>query len=104
MNNVIFGIISGIIFGIISVLIMIPLKFENSDERRDAMIGSFVDRFMIGFIVPNVVLGVNPIISGALLGFGLSLPSAIISRTYAPILVIGTLGGVIIGYLTGVIV
>lgn len=104
MNNVIFGIISGIIFGIISVLIMIPLKFENSDERRDAMIGAFVDRFMIGFIVPNVVLGINPIISGALLGFGLSLPSAIISRTYAPILVIGTVGGVIIGYLTGVIV
>lgn len=104
MNNVIFGIISGIIFGIISVLIMIPLKFENPDERRDAMIGAFVDRFMIGFIVPNVVLGINPIISGALLGFGLSLPSAIISRTYAPILVVGTVGGVIIGYLTGVIV
>lgn len=104
MNNVIFGIIAGIIFGIISVLIMIPLKFENSSERRDAMAGAFVDRFMIGFIIPNFVLGINPIISGALLGFGLSLPSAIISKTYAPLLVIGTVGGIIIGYLTGVIV
>ncbi len=104
MNSVIFGIIAGIIFGIISVLIMIPLKFENSCERRDAMTGAFVDRFMIGFIIPNVVLGINPIIAGALLGFGLSVPSAIISRTYAPILIIGTAGGTVIGYLTGVIV
>lgn len=104
MNNVVFGIISGIIFGTVSVLLMVPLKFENSGERRDAMAGAFVDRFMIGFVIPNVVLGINPIVAGALLGFGLSVPSAIISRTYAPILIIGTVGGVVIGYLTGVIV
>ncbi|PKP12801.1 MAG: hypothetical protein CVU08_08730 [Bacteroidetes bacterium HGW-Bacteroidetes-3] len=104
MNSVILGIIIGIIFGIVSVLIMIPLKFENSGKRRDAMAGAFIDRFMIGFIIPNVVLGINPIIAGALLGIGLSLPSAIISRTYAPILIIGTVGGAVIGYLTGVFV
>lgn len=104
MNSVIFGLIAGIIFGIVSVLIMIPLKFEKSSERRDAMAGAFVDRFMIGLIIPNVVLGINPIIAGVLLGFGLSLPSAIISRTYAPILIIGIVGGTVIGYLTGVIV
>jgi hypothetical protein len=68
------------------------------------MAGAFIDRFMIGLIIPNVVLGINPIIAGALLGIGLSLPSAIISRTYAPILIIGTVGGAVIGYLTGVFV
>lgn len=103
MNSIIFGVIAGLIFGIISVLIMIPLKFEDSQERRDAMAGAFIDRFMIGFIIPNISLGINPIISGALLGFGLSLHSAMISRAYAPILVIGTLGGLIIGYLTGIL-
>ncbi|MBI5680180.1 MAG: hypothetical protein HZC47_04720 [Methanobacterium sp.] len=104
MNPIIFGVIAGLIFGIISVLIMIPIKFEDQRERRDAMAGAFIDRFMIGFIIPNMAIGINPIIIGALIGLGLSLPSAIISRTYAPILIIGILGGVVIGYLTGVMI
>lgn len=103
MDNIVFGVIAGIIFGIISVLIMIPLKFENKRERQDAMAGAFIDRFMIGFIIPNISLGIDPTITGVLLGFGLSLPSAIISRAYAPILIIGILGGGIIGYLTGIV-
>jgi hypothetical protein len=45
----------------------------------------------------------NPIFVGAILGFSLSLPSAIITRAYAPIIIIGTLGGIIIGYITGII-
>lgn len=103
MNNIIFGLLAGTIFGLASVLIMIPIKFESSRERWDAMAGAFIDRFMIGLIIPNITFGINPIITGVLLGFGLSLPSAIISRTYAPILIIGILGGAIIGYLTGIV-
>jgi hypothetical protein len=103
MNNIIFGLLAGIAFGLISVLIMIPIKFENNRERHDAMVGAFIDRFMIGIIIPNITFGINPIITGILLGFGLSLPSAIISRAYAPILIIGILGGLIIGYLTEIV-
>ncbi len=33
-------------------------------------------------------------------GIGLSLPSAIITRTYAPIMVVGAVGGLIIGFVT----
>ena len=103
MNNLIFGLLAGVVFGLVSVLIMIPITFESNHERWDAMTGAFIDRFMIGLIIPNITLGINPIITGALLGLGLSLPSAIISRTYAPILTIGILGGAIIGYLTGIV-
>ncbi len=56
--------------------------------------------FMIGFLIPNVELGVHPALTGLLLGFSLSLPSAIITRAYAPIIGIGTIGGLVIGIIT----
>ncbi len=97
MNKIILGTICGLAFGIIDVLIMIPLKYENSRKRVEAMSAAFIERFMIGFLIPNVELGIHPAITGLLLGIGLSLPSAIITRAYAPIIGIGIVGGVIIG-------
>jgi len=35
-----------------------------------------------------------------IIGIGLSIPSAIIIRAYAPIMVIGAVGGLIIGFIT----
>ncbi|MBI4652942.1 hypothetical protein HY750_01690 [Candidatus Kuenenbacteria bacterium] len=40
---------------------------------------------------------------GLLLGAGLSLPSAIITRAYAPIIGIGIIGSAIIGFVVGAI-
>lgn len=99
MNNVSLGIAFGMAFGIIDVLIMIPMRFENRRKRWEAMSAAFVERFMLGFLIPNVDLGIHPAITGALLGLGLSLPSAIITRAYAPITGIGVVGGIIIGFL-----
>lgn len=104
MNKLFLGIICGLIFGIIDVLIMIPLKYENSRKRNEAMTAAFIERFMIGFLIPNVELGIHPATTGLLLGLGLSLPSAIITRAYAPIIGIGMLGGIIIGFIVHVTV
>lgn len=98
MTKITLGIICGLAFGIIDVLIMIPLKFENRRKQIEAMTAAFIDRFMIGFLVPNVNLGMNLAVSGGLLGLLLSLPSAIVTRVYAPIVGIGVIGGVIIGF------
>lgn len=98
MNKITLGIISGLAFGIIDILIMIPLKYENNRKRIEAMSSAFLERFMIGFLIPNVDLGIHPAITGLLLGFGLSLPSAIITRVYAPIIGTGVMGGIIIGF------
>ncbi len=98
MNKIIFGILCGLAFGIIDVLVMIPLKYENNRKRIEAMTAAFIERFMIGFLIPNVDLGIHPALVGLLLGVGLSLPSAIITRTYAPIIGIGALGSIIIGF------
>ncbi len=98
MNRIIFGIICGLAFGVIDVLVMIPLKYENNRKRLEAMTAAFIERFMIGFLIPNVDLGIHPALTGLVLGVGLSLPSAIITRAYAPIIGIGALGSIIIGF------
>jgi hypothetical protein len=92
------------VFGIIDVLVMIPLKYENNRKRNEAMSAAFIERFMIGFLIPNVELGIHPALTGLFLGTVLSLPAAIITRAYAPIIGIGTIGGLIIGFIVKVAV
>ncbi|MEK7543248.1 MAG: hypothetical protein AAB557_00095 [Patescibacteria group bacterium] len=99
MNNITLGIMCGLAFGIIDVLIMIPLKYENNRKRNEAMSAAFIERFMIGFLIPNVDLGIHPVLTGLLLGVSLSVPSAIITRAYAPIIGIGIVGSVIFGFI-----
>lgn len=103
MNKISFGIICGLVFGVIDVLVMIPLKYENNRKKYEAMISAFLERFMIGFLVPNVDLGIHPALSGLLLGVGLSVPTAIITRVYAPIIGIGVVGSVVIGFIANAI-
>nr|HPL89882.1 hypothetical protein [Caldisericia bacterium] len=64
---------------------------------------AFIDRFAIGFIIPNLELGINPILTGFLVGLVLSLPSAIITRVYAPIIGTGAVGGAVIGFVVTLI-
>lgn len=99
MSRILLGIICGLVFGVIDVLVMIPLKFENNRKRNEAMSAAFVERFMIGLLIPNVNLGIHPALTGLLLGVGLSVPSAIITRAYVPIIGIGIVGSIIIGFI-----
>ncbi|MBP7732531.1 MAG: hypothetical protein KA140_02050 [Caldisericia bacterium] len=103
MNSLTLGIICGLAFGGIDVLVMIPLKYENNRKKTEAMVSAFLERFMIGFLIPNVNLGIHPALTGLLLGVGLSIPTAIITRVYAPIVGIGAVGGVIIGFVVNAI-
>ena len=99
MNKIILGTICGLVFGIIDVLVMIPLKYENNRKGNEAMSAAFIERFMIGFLIPNMELGIHPALTGLFLGASLSLPSAIITRAYAPIIGTGIVGSVIIGFI-----
>ncbi len=103
MNHITLGITCGLAFGIIDVLIMIPMKFENKRKKIEALIGAFIERFMLGFIIPNITIGLDPVATGALLGLGLSLPTALIVRAYVPIIAIGIVGGIIIGFITALV-
>lgn len=103
MNSISLGIICGLAFGIIDVLIMLPMKLGDKRKKTEAIVAAFIERFMLGFLIPNVNIGLHPIVSGVFLGLGLSLPSAIISRAYAPIIGIGIVGSIIIGFVTNAV-
>lgn len=98
MNSITLGLICGLVFGVIDVLLMLPMKVDDKRKRVEALIAAFIERFMLGFIIPNINIGLHPIAMGALLGLGFSLPTAIIVRAYGPIIGIGIIGGAIIGF------
>lgn len=97
MDAIWLGLLCGLGFGLLDVLVMLPMKMENRRKKIEAVTSAFIERFMLGFLIPNVNLGIHPIMVGVLLGLTLSLPSAIITRAYAPIVGIGVAGGIIIG-------
>ena len=103
MNSITLGIICGLVFGIIDVLIMLPMNVEDKRKRIEALVAAFIERFMLGFIIPNVNVALHPIATGAIIGFGFSIPTAIIVRAYAPIVGIGVVGGAIIGLVTNLV-
>jgi hypothetical protein len=89
------GVIAGLIFGAVSVAMMIPMSFP---DKRAALLAAFINRFAIGFVIGCVTLpGWPGWLVGLLFALLLSLPAALISKAYAPILIIGAIGGVIIG-------
>ena len=98
MSKIFLGIVCGIVFGIVSVATMIPLKMP---DRRTAMVGAFVNRFGVGFVIGATNLPLPTWLSGLLFGLLLSLPDAIITKAWIPILTIGAIGGIVIGVVIG---
>ena len=98
MSKILLGIVCGIVFGIVSVATMIPLKMP---DRRTAMVGAFVNRFGVGFVIGATNLPLPTWLSGLLFGLLLSLPDAIITKAWIPILTIGAIGGIVIGVVIG---
>src|SRR5947199_8456382 len=85
----------GLVFGALTVLSMLPMSFP---DKRAALLGAFFNRFAIGFVIGCASLpGWPGWVVGTLFALLLSLPAAIISKAYAPILIVGMLGGAIIG-------
>jgi hypothetical protein len=98
MSPLLSGIVSGLIFGAISVGMMLPMSFP---DKPAALLGAFFSRFGIGLVIVLVQLPTWPgWLIGLVFGFLLSLPSAIITKAYAPILIVGAVGGFVIGGLT----
>ena len=88
------GIISGLIFGAVSVALMLPLQFTN---KTTALVAAFLSRFAIGLVIGCIVLPWPGWVVGLVFGFLLSLPDALVTKAFAPILIIGSVGGLIIG-------
>ncbi len=77
---------------------MLPMSFP---DKRAAILGAFINRFAIGFVIGAIRLPWPGWAVGLLIGILLSLPDAIITKAAAPILGLGALGGLIIGFVVG---
>jgi len=98
MNPVLFGIVAGLVFGAADIALMIPMEFP---DKKTALLGAFTSRFAIGFLIPLVKMPLPAWIIGGIVGLLISIPDAVITKAYAPILGTGLLGGLIIGWAAG---
>ena len=94
MSRIPLGVLLGLVIGALDVAMMLPLSFP---DRRAAFAGAFCSRFALGFFAATVRLPLPPIVSGIVVGLLTSAPDAIITKAYAPILVLGAIGGLVIG-------
>jgi hypothetical protein len=98
MSRILLSTICGFIYGALSAASMIPLEFP---DKKAALIGAFLNRFAIGFVIGAARLPLPDWASGLIFGLLLSLPDAIITKAYAPILILGAIGGLVIGLIVG---
>jgi hypothetical protein len=94
MSRLMLGTICGLIYGALSAASMLPLTFQ---DKQAALTGAFLNRFAIGFVIGAARLPLPSWATGLVFGILLSLPDAIITKSYAPILVLGAIGGLVIG-------
>jgi len=95
MSRIVLGSICGVIFGVLVVLMMLPMEFP---DKSAALTGAFLNRFGIGFVIGAAKLPLPGWLTGIIFGLLLSLPDAIITRAYIPIIVLGVIGGAVIGF------
>ena len=98
MSRLLVALLCGLIFGAVDVALMLPMSFP---DKRTALLAAFFSRFAIGFVIPLINLPAWPgWVIGLVIGVLLSLPDAVITKTYGPILLSGAVGGLIIGGIT----
>lgn len=98
MSRVTLGVVLGLSIGIADVLLMLPLSFP---DKRTALLAAFSSRFALGFLAAGINLRMSPIAAGVLVGLLTSIPDAILTKAYAPILITGVIFGVVAGWIVG---
>ena len=96
MSRLALGAICGLVYGALSAASMLPLGFP---DKRAALLGAFINRFSIGFVIGAIALPWPGWLTGLAIGILLSLADAIITKTYVPILILGAVGGTLIGWI-----
>jgi hypothetical protein len=96
MRNIKFGLIAGFVFAVLDV---VPMFFLEIPDRDLAIISAFINRLVMGLLIFTTDWKMPKWVSGLLIGVFLSLPYAIIAKTYGPILGAGLAGGLIIGFI-----
>lgn len=98
MSRITLGLVCGLVFGVIDIGIMLPMSFP---DKTAAITAAFIARFAIGFVIGAAQLPWPGWAVGLCFGLLLSIPDAIITKAYAPIIGMGAVGGTIIGVIIG---
>jgi hypothetical protein len=98
MPRVLLGVICGLVFGVIDIGIMLPMSFP---DKKAAITAAFIARFGIGFAIGAARLPWPAWAVGLCFGLLLSIPDAIITKAYSPIIGLGAIGGTVIGVIVG---
>lgn len=103
MSRINLGLLLGLGCAVLASAVMVPMKFPTPAEKRRAILGAFLNRFVLGFVVANVALPLPGAVAGAVLAFAVSAPEAVITTAYAPILGMGTAMGALCGWISSVV-
>ena len=95
MSRLVLGVVCGLLFGAIDIAIMLPMTFP---DKKAAITAAFIARFGIGFAIGASRLPWPGWLVGLVFGLLLSIPDAIITKSYGPIIGMGAIGGTIIGF------
>jgi hypothetical protein len=98
MSRVLLGVICGLVFGAIDIGIMLPMSFP---DKKAAITAAFIARFGIGFVIGAARLPWPGWAVGLCFGLLLSIPDALITKAYGPIIGMGAVGGTIVGVIIG---
>jgi len=79
MNRITLGILCGTAFGQLDGALMLPMSLP---DKRVAITGAFLDRFAIGFLVCVTDLPLPHWATGLLVAVLISLPSAVVTKSY----------------------
>ena len=105
MSALTVGLVCGVVFGALSAAAMAPLPFP---DKRAALTAAFLNRLAIGICI-GAAIGSPQVIAlhvpawGVGMGLGIvgGRGDAVITKAYAPIMVIGAIGGAVIGWIVG---
>lgn len=99
------GLICGVLFGAVAAATMVRVEFT---DKRAALAGAFFNRLAIGVTIGAAIgspqlnaLHVPAWGIGLALGIIVSAADAVITRAYAPVMVMGAVGGAVIGWIVG---
>ena len=94
MSRIVLGVICGLVFGAIDIGIMLPMTFP---DKKAAITAAFSARFGVGFVIGAARLPWPGWAVGLFFGLLLSIPDAIITKAYGPVIGMGAIGGSLIG-------
>lgn len=99
MDPVPLGIAFGIVLVAIDLTMLARLHWHSREQEVEALAAAAIERFMLGLLIPTADFGTPRWLTGVILGIALSLPSAILTRAYQPIIGFGLVAGLVLGIL-----